>query len=195
MHSYTQVQQLRLKQHIHMCAVLALFAGGTTALWAYIKDKAHPHLRVSQTKELGFWDSLHTKYSGCRVGDYLQLQTKDEPGATAAFLEPPHQLLPDNSKQQLPICQAVGSFWLLPQEQELQERTKTWTSSSMARLQPSKDCGQLQNLLQSPVAAESGITRPTTQELSTPPSGLALPVETTSGKQGTVGSYSSSCCG
>jgi hypothetical protein len=173
-------------KHMNSFAVLTLSTGGTTALWAYIKDKAHPHLRVSETKELGFWDSLHTKFSGCRVGDYLQLQTKDEPGSTAAFLEPPHQILAHNSKQQLPICEAISSFWLLPQpeEQLLQERTKTWTSSSMARLQPSKDCGQLQTLLQSAGDVASSRARPSAQELSTPPSGLVLPVATTPGKQG-----------
>jgi hypothetical protein len=94
---------------------------------------------VSRTKELGFWDNLHTKYSGCRVGDYLQLQTKDEPGSNAQQ--------PGSSSQQLPICEAIPSVWSLPQEL-MRSRAKPWSASTGARLLQSKDCGITQTARQ-----------------------------------------------
>lgn len=113
-------------------------AGGTTALWAYIADNAHPHLRVSKTKELGFWDSLHTKYAGCRVGDYLQLQTADMQEAVG-----PIQQQPD-----LPVCEAIGNWFQAVPAGMISDRPRSWGTSSLARLRPSKECNIMQKILQ-----------------------------------------------
>lgn len=115
--------------------------GGTTALWAYIADNAHPHLRVSKTKEMGFWDALHHRYSGCRVGDYLQLLTMDEPSAGAAK----QQQWDSRSQHRLPICAAMATPWVM-QAQQAQEQPGAWSMSSAARLLPSQDCSVKQKL-------------------------------------------------
>jgi hypothetical protein len=67
--------------------------GGTTAAWAYIKHDAHPSLRVSTEKEVGFWDQVHGWYKGCTLGDYMMLLngTTDEP-----------------TEDPLPLCPAPG---------------------------------------------------------------------------------------
>lgn len=119
-------------------------------MWAYIADNAHPHLRVSKTKELGYWDSLHTKYAGCRVGDYLQLQTADMAEAAS----------PSQQQQPLPICEALGNWLQAVPEGVITGRPQPWSASSVARLQPSKDCSFTQKLLQLPVAPQQGTTGP-----------------------------------
>lgn len=123
------------------CYCLNCLAGGTTALWAYIADNAHPHLRVSKTKEMGFWDALHHQYSGCRVGDYLQLLTMDEPSAGAAK----QQQRDSRSQHRLPICAAMPTPWVV-QPQQPQEQPGGWSMSSAARLLPSQDCSVKQKL-------------------------------------------------
>lgn len=121
-------------------------AGGTTALWEYISENAHPHLRVSKIKEYNFWDELHRKYSGCRVGDYLQLQVQNLAGSNAGTQQQ------DSNSQQLPICDALGSSWtIVPQQSSpLAKEKQPWSISSAARLLPSTDCriskGGLQRL-------------------------------------------------
>lgn len=150
-----------------------LCAGGTTALWAYIADKAHAHLRVSSTKELGFWDNLHAKYAGCRIGDYLQLLAK---GKALDGMDTGQGGNSSASGQRLPICEALGASWaeVPPELLAPRKAMKRSSSSSVARLLPSSECRinqQAGQITHSSAAARQG-------------GSMSAPVTATAGQHG-----------
>lgn len=149
-------------------------------MWAYIADKAHSHLRASNTKELGFWDNLHAKYVGCRIGDYLQLLAKDE---ALDGIDTGQGGNSSASGQRLPICEALGASWAeVPPELLAPRKARKWSSSSVARLLPSAECRinqQAGQIAHSSAAARQG-------------GSMSAPVTATAGQRGCPGGFWSS---
>lgn len=136
--------------------------GGTTAAWAYISHHAHPRLRVSAEKEVGFWDQLHGWHKGCTLGDYLMLlngtaedpsSNPDTPGLCPAP-QPPilaaGGAAPAAAAVSLPTAQAAAAVSLRTAPAAAAGGTTSRagdTAASRKRLRSSSLCGVRAELL------------------------------------------------